>query len=129
MNRSINLTISQTLYLPPARSLARTCHTDTHCSGYPIGDHRRLALILYASGSVYDQQVQSDLANGKTVVAEEDPGMAYIENTTRNITANSLVDLFGSIVPFARRNAAASSELHPLGELDGGFARRDVDAG
>lgn len=36
-----------------------------------ISDHGRLAL-LYASDSAYDLQVQSDLANGGTVVAEQD---------------------------------------------------------
>ncbi|CAF9942458.1 MAG: hypothetical protein ALECFALPRED_009759 [Alectoria fallacina] len=42
--------------------------------GYVLtGYHHRLALILYASGSIYDRHVQSDLAHGRTVVFELGP--------------------------------------------------------
>lgn len=82
------------------------------------GNHGRLALILYASGSVYDQQVQSDLVHGRTVVAEQDPGDEDIEGPTTNITTMStLVNVPGAILPRAR-NAAASSI--PVTETDGG---------
>ena len=37
------------------------------------GHHSRLALILYAPGSVYDGMVEADLAAGTVIVAEEDP--------------------------------------------------------
>lgn len=38
------------------------------------GDHSRLALILYAPGSIYDDIVKRDLAAGTLIVADEDPG-------------------------------------------------------
>lgn len=37
------------------------------------GDHSRLAIILYAPGSVYDDIVKVDLAAGTLIVADEDP--------------------------------------------------------
>ena len=37
------------------------------------GHHSRLALILYAPGSVYDGIVEADLAAGTVIVADEDP--------------------------------------------------------
>lgn len=37
------------------------------------GDHSRLAIILYAPGSVYDDVVKADLAAGIVVVADEEP--------------------------------------------------------
>ena len=36
------------------------------------GDYPRLALILYAKGSLFDEVVQAHLAAGKVIVAEED---------------------------------------------------------
>lgn len=38
-----------------------------------VGDHSRLAIILYAPGSVYDDIVKADLAAGIVVVADEEP--------------------------------------------------------
>lgn len=36
------------------------------------GDHSRLAMILYAPGSIYDDVVKADLAAGTVVVADEE---------------------------------------------------------
>lgn len=66
------------------------------------GNHGRLALLLYASGSVYDLQVQADLADGKTVVAEQDPDIVNgeVTSTTSNGTAmNTLIYLLQPILP------------------------------
>lgn len=53
------------------------------------GDHSRLAMILYASGSVYDDVVRAELAAGTVVVAEEDdePELGV---TTGTVKPNSL---------------------------------------
>ena len=37
-----------------------------------VGDHPRLALILYAPGSLFDEEVQAHRAAGTVIVAEED---------------------------------------------------------
>ncbi|KAL9066900.1 MAG: hypothetical protein Q9161_007232 [Pseudevernia consocians] len=75
------------------------------------GDHGRLALLLYASGSVYDLQVQEDLREGRTVVAEQDPEDGVVGKFPTNRTAaNILVNLLGPILPSAG-NAAASPAL------------------
>ncbi|KAF6219673.1 hypothetical protein HO133_004142 [Letharia lupina] len=71
--------------------------------GYVLtGDHGRLALLLYASGSTYDRQVQADLASGRTVVAEQDPGDGSIDISANTTTANTLNNLLGPILPRAR---------------------------
>ena len=53
------------------------------------GDHPRLALIVYAPGSYYDEEVQAQLAAGTVVVAEEEdePGLGV---TTGLVKPNSL---------------------------------------
>lgn len=53
------------------------------------GDYPRLALILYAPGSYFDEVVQARLAAGTVVVAEEDdePGLGA---TTGIVKPNSL---------------------------------------
>lgn len=82
--------------------------TKMHCRR--VGDHSRLALILYASGSVYDQQVQSDLAHGRTVVAEQDPGDEDIEDPASNATTttSTLFNVLGAILPRAQTPATSS---------------------
>lgn len=53
------------------------------------GDHARLALIIYASGSIYDQEVRAKLAAGTVVVAEEDDELG-LRTTTGLVQPNSL---------------------------------------
>lgn len=53
-------------------------HTEELVHGLPFvffftGDHSRLAVILYAPGSVYDDKVKADVAEGIIVVANQDP--------------------------------------------------------
>ena len=97
-------------YSPAPRSLWPIRPRDTWWTDRYIGDHRRLALILYAPGSFYDQQVESDLASRRTVVAEQEFGQDLdVETTTTkdNVTVNALVNLFGPILPRARSVAVA----------------------
>lgn len=53
------------------------------------GDHARLALIIYASGSPYDEEVRAKLAAGTVVVAEEDDELG-LRTTTGLVKPNSL---------------------------------------
>ena len=53
------------------------------------GDYSRLAMILYAPDSFYDEVVKSHLAAGKVVVAEEDDE-PELGATTRIVKPNSL---------------------------------------
>ena len=53
------------------------------------GDHSRLAMILYAPGSVYDDILQAHLAAGTVIVAEEDDE-PELGATTGIVKPNSL---------------------------------------
>lgn len=63
------------------------------------GGHRRLALILYEAGSVYDQQVLSDLRDGRTVVAEQDPRIGEVHDGFNSTAAGMTVNFFGPVLP------------------------------
>ena len=66
------------------------------------GDHRGLALILYAPGSVYDRKVMSDLANKRVIFAEQNPRYEDFQDGATNATgANAAVELVDPIFPRA----------------------------
>ena len=73
---------------------------------------------MYGSGSVYDKQVLSDLAKGRTVVAEQDPQYGVLEDMANTTSASPAVNLVDPGLPRARHAAAASSV--PVSEVERG---------
>ena len=73
---------------------------------------------MYGSGSVYDKQVLSDLANGRTVVAEQDPRYGDFEDGVNTTSASPAVSIVDPIHPRARHAAAAS--FVPVSEVERG---------
>ena len=71
---------------------------------------------MYGSGSVYDKQVLSDLANGRTVVAEQDPRYGHLEDMANTTTsASPAVNLVDPGLPRARHAAASSVPVSEVG--------------
>ena len=81
------------------------------------GDHRGLALILYAPGSVYDRKVQADLANKQVIFAEQNPRYEDFQDGANATGATAAVELVDPIFPRAP-NVVVSSVA--VDELEGG---------
>ena len=79
-----------------------------------IGDHRGLALILYAPGSVYDRKVESDLANKRVVFAERDPRYEDFQDGANATGANAPVELVDPVSPRALNVVVSSAAVDGL---------------
>ena len=80
-----------------------------------VGDHRGLALILYAPDSVYDRKVLSDLANGRVIFAEQHPRYEEFQDGANATEANVAVELVDHISPRAPNVVVSSVAVDGLG--------------
>ena len=94
-----------------------------------VGDHRGLALILYAPGSVYDRKVEADLASKRVVFAERNPRYEDFGEGANGTGANAAVELVDAVFPRALNvvvESVAGDErgAGPIGSGDGGSSER-----
>ena len=89
-----------------------------------VGDHRGLALILYAPGSVYDRKVLSDLANQRVVFAERDPRYEDFQDGANATEATAAVELVDPVFPRAPNVVDSSVAVDGLesGPIESGDA-------